>query len=1077
MTTDQRKFESLKWRNIGPHRGGRVTCVAGDPTKYEVFYMGSCGGGVFKTDDGGDHWYNVTDGYFNTSAVGAIAMAPSDPNILYVGTGESSIRSNVSHGDGVYRTMDGGKTWQHLGLAETRHIGQIVVHPHDPDTVLVAALGHAWGENEDRGVYKTTDGGKNWTKTLFKSPRAGAVDLSQDPEKPHIVYAAVWQAQRYPWAASSGGEDSGLWKSTDGGDTWEDITDRLGFDGILGKIGVAISPANPDRVWALVEAEDGAMCRSDDGGETWKRVSDNPELRRRAWYYMHVFADPSDADSVWVLNLQCWKSTDGGATYEAIPTPHGDNHGLWIDPNDSDRIIEGNDGGACVSYNGGKTWSTILNQPTAQFYHVTTDTQAPYHVYGSQQDNWAMRLPSVSTEGAISWKDYVEPGGGESGYIAIKPTEPYTVFGGGIGTGLGHGRLRAWNPETRQSRNVTVWPEVHGFGAGTDQHKYRFQWTFPLEISPHDPNKLYACSNVVHVSTDEGASWENISPDLTRNDPDKQQSSGGPITSDNSGAEIYCTIFAFQESPHTAGVLWAGSDDGLIHVSKDGGAGTRERVWDNVTPPADMLPEWARISIIELSPHNEGKAYVAANRYQLDDNRPYLLKTEDYGQNWTEINNGIRSDDITRAIREDPVMPGLLYAGTETGLYVSFDDGANWESLQPEALRGLPGSMPVTPIYDLVIEGDDMVVATNGRSFWVLDDITPLRQMAEAASDQIVLYQPRDTIRWRINQGFMRTEDPTRFSYKMVGPLTVTTRLQRDIYGNNVEQFVNAGENPPEGVLVHWWLPEETGDEIKIAFLDKDGAELRTYSSNAEDPADKLPVRAGANRLQWDLRTQKPVDLQGGASSNRMVAMMMMNATPKVPPGAYQVRLMLGDQELTQSFNVLMDPRLEASQGTSEEDLQAQYELKRQIRDRLSEVNETINSLQSVRRQIDEWVARAGDDAEIENAASNIKDKLGALENDLMLVDTGKPKMGASGVREKLGALAAMIDESDHAPTQQAHEVYGNLAEDAVTYRQRLGTIVDSDIGAFTSLLQSHNVPMILAKATTAGAAREAAAD
>ena len=1067
MAADSRKFESLKWRNIGPHRGGRVTCVVGDPTNPAVFYMGSCGGGVFKTDDGGDHWYNITDKYFNTAAIGAIAMAPSNSNILYVGTGESTIRSNVSHGDGVYRTLDGGKTWEHLGLEDTRHIGQIVIHPEDPDTVLIAALGHAWGENEERGVYKTTDGGKTWTKTLYKSPRAGAVDLSLDPTRPHIVYATIWQAQRYPWAASSGGEDSGLWKSTDGGDTWEDITDRLPFDGILGKIGVAISPANPERIWALVEAEDGAMCRSDDGGETWKKVSDNPELRRRAWYYMHVIADPSDADTVWVMNLQCWKSTDGGATYEAIPTPHGDNHALWIDPNDSDRLINGNDGGACVSYNGGKTWSTILNQPTAQFYHVTTDDQAPYHVYGSQQDNWAMRLPMVSTEGAISWKDYVEPGGGESGYIAIKRTEPYTVFGGGIGTGLGHGRLRAWNPQTRQSRNVTVWPEVHGFGAGAERLKYRFQWTFPIEFSPHDPEKLYVCSNVVHVSYDEGASWEDISPDLTRNDPEKQKSSGGPITSDNSGAEIYCTIFAFRESPHQEGVLWAGSDDGLIHISMDGGQN-----WENITPPADMLPEWARISIIELSPHQEGKAYVAANRYQLDDNRPYLLKTEDHGKTWTEINNGIRPDDITRTIREDPVKPGLLYCGTETGLYVSFDDGANWESLQPEATRGLPGSLPVTPIYDLVIKGDDMVVATNGRSFWILDDITPLRQMADANLEEITLFQPRDTIRWRINQGFMRTEDPTRFGYKMTGPVTVTTRLQRDIYGNYVEQFVNAGENPPDGVLVHWWLPEETEEEIKISFLDKDGNELRTYSSKADDE-NKLPVRAGANRLQWDLRTKKPAEVKGGTSANRMVNMMMMNATPKVPPGDYQVKLTCGDVELAQSFTLLMDPRLPVTQ----DDLQAQYELKSQIRDRLSEVNETINSLHSVREQIDQWVARSNGIEEIANAAEAIKEKLGELENELMLVDTGSPKLGPSGVREKLGALASMIDESDHPPTRQAQEVYANLAEDAATYRQRLNSIVSSDVESFTSLLQRHNIPLISATADVTSGQRETAAD
>jgi photosystem II stability/assembly factor-like uncharacterized protein len=1062
-------FESLHWRNIGPHRGGRVTCVVGDPTNRQVFYMGSCGGGVFKTDDGGDHWYNVTDAYLNTSAIGAIAMAPSNNNILYVGTGESTIRSNVSHGDGVYKTTDGGKTWEHCGLEATRHIGQITVHPQDPNTVLVAALGHAWGDNEERGVYKTTDGGKTWTKTLYKSPRAGAVDLSQDLNNPNTVYAAVWQGRRYPWAASSGGDDSSLWNSTDGGDTWQDITERLGFQGILGKIGVAISPANPDRIWALVEAEDGAMCRSDDGGQTWKRVSDNPELRRRAWYYTHIFADPSDADTVWVLNLQCWKSSDGGATYEAIPTPHGDNHGLWIDPNDSNRIIEGNDGGACVSYNGGKTWSTILNQPTAQFYHVTTDTQQPYHVYGSQQDNWAMRLPSVSFEGAISWKDYVEPGGGESGYIAIKPTEPGTVFGGGIGTGLGHGRLRAWNPQTRQSRNVTVWPEVHGFGAGTEKHKYRFQWTFPLEISPHDPDKLYACSNHVHVSTDEGASWETISPDLTRNDSEKQQSSGGPITSDNSGAEIYCTIFAFQESPHQAGVLWAGSDDGLIHLSKDGG-----KNWDNITPPADMLPEWSRISIIELSPHQEGKAYVAANRYQLDDNRPYLLKTEDHGQSWTEINNGIRPDDITRTIREDPNKQGLLYCGTETGLYVSFDDGGSWQSLQPQGVRGLPNTMPVTPIYDLVIKGTDMVVATNGRSFWVLDDVTPLHQIADTNKDRITLYQPRDTVRWRINQGFMRTEDPTRYGYKMVGPVTVTTQLKRDLYGNNVEQFVNAGQNPPEGVLIHWWLPAETDNEVKLIILDKDGNELRTYSSKADKDSDKLPVRAGANRLRWDLRTQPPAELQGEESANRMVAMMMMNATPKAPPGEYQVRLTTDGVEQTQSFKLLIDPRI----PVSADDLQAQYELKSQIRDRLSEVNETINSLRSVREQVDQWVARANDNEEIKAEADKLKEKLGALETDLMLVDTGKPKMGSSGVREKLGALAGMTDESDHAPTQQAHEVYGNLAEDAVTYRQRLNTIVGSDIDAFTNLLQRHNVPLISAQAPAKIAARrEAAAD
>ncbi|MBX6341929.1 MAG: glycosyl hydrolase, partial [Thermomicrobiaceae bacterium] len=531
------------------------------------------------------YWENISDGYFGTAAVGAIAVSESDPNVIYVGTGEATIRSNVSHGDGVYKSTDGGRTWTNVGLRDTRHIGDIAIHPENPDIVYVAALGHAWGRNEERGVYRTTDGGRTWERVLYKSDRAGSPDVALDPSNPRVIFASIWQAQRYPYALHSGGEDSGLWRSFDGGDTWEEITRKPGLPtGILGKIGVAVSPARPGRVWALVEAEDGALFRSDDYGETWQRVCDSPDLRRRPWYYMHVVADPQDPDTVWVLNLQCWKSVDGGKTFESIPTPHGDNHALWIDPRDPQRMIEGNDGGACVSFDGGRSWSTLLNQPTAQFYHVTTDDQVPYHVYGSQQDNWAMRLPSIDFEGAISWKDYVEPGGGESGYIAISPKPPHRVFGGGIGTGLGHGRLIAWNPETGQKRNVTVWPEFHGSGAGAILHRYRFQWTFPIAFSPHDPNVLYVCSNHVHRSTDEGNSWEVISPDLTRNDPSTLQASGGPITADNSGAEIYGTIFAFAESPLTPGLLWAGSDDGLVHLSRDGGAS-----WHNVTPPD--LPE------------------------------------------------------------------------------------------------------------------------------------------------------------------------------------------------------------------------------------------------------------------------------------------------------------------------------------------------------------------------------------------------------------------------------------------------------------------------------------------------------
>ncbi len=618
MTTlvDGRLFGSLEWRCIGPHRGGRVVAVTGHPTEGATFYFGACAGGVWKTTNAGSHWRNVSDGFFRTAAVGALAVSEADPNVIYAGTGETTIRSNVSHGDGVYRSTDGGRTWQNVGLADTRHIGAVAVHPADPDLVYVAALGHAWGPNQERGVYRSKDGGGTWELVLHRSDRAGSPTLCMDPRNPRVLYASIWQVQRYPHNAASGGEQSGLWRSVDGGDTWTDLSRNPGLPtGILGKIGVSASGAQDGRVWALVESEDGALFRSDDYGATWHRMSDERELRRRPWYYMHVFADPQDANTVWVLNLNAWKSEDGGKSFDVMPTPHGDNHALWIDPRNSNRLIEGNDGGACVSLDGGRSWSTILNQPTAQFYHVTADDAVPYHVYGSQQDNWAMRLPSIDFEGAITWAEYVEPGGGESGYIAVDPNPPHTVFGGAIGTGAGHGRLIAWNPTTDQKRNITVWPEAYGWGSGADAFRYRFQWTFPVEVSPHDPRSLYVCSNYVHRSRDAGASWEVISPDLTRNDVTKLQSSGGPITADNSGAEIYCTIFAFRESPLEAGVFWAGSDDGLVHISRDAG-----QSWDDVTPPD--LPEWALISIIEPSPHAAGAAYIAATCYKSDDTAP-----------------------------------------------------------------------------------------------------------------------------------------------------------------------------------------------------------------------------------------------------------------------------------------------------------------------------------------------------------------------------------------------------------------------------------------------------------------------
>ncbi|MXX51481.1 MAG: glycosyl hydrolase, partial [Chloroflexi bacterium] len=707
----------LKWRCIGPHRGGRVVAVAGDPEQKHTFYFGACAGGVWKTSDGGLYWRNISDGYFGTAAIGALAVAPSDPRILYAGTGESTIRGNVSHGDGVYKSSDGGRSWQHIGLRETRHIGKVVVHPQDPDTVYVAAFGRAFGQSEERGVYRSQDGGASWQLVLHKSVRAGSHDVALDNNNPRILFAAIWQAQRYPHKLDSGGEDCGLWRSMDGGDSWQDISRHAGLPtGLLGKIGVTVSPVKPGRVWAVVEAEDGAVFRSDDYGESWARGSEQSLLRTRPWYYMHITADTQDADTVYVQNYGCWKSTDAGDSFTQMPTPHGDEHAMWIDPADNQRIVKGNDGGACVSFNGGASWSSIYNQPTAQLYHVCTDDDFPYRVYGSQQDNTAISLPSATVDGAIHERDWYAPGGGESGYIAIKPDDPAIVVASGpIGQRAYNDLMTQYNDRTGQKWIITPWPELYGWGVGAEKLKYRFQWTFPIHFSRHDNDTLYVCSQHLHRSTDLGASFEALSPDLTRNDPDKLRASGGPITRDNTGAEVYCTIFALAECPHEAGVLWAGTDDGLAHLSRDGG-----RNWREITPPD--LPDWALISIIEPSPHQAGAAYLAATRYKLDDTRPYLYKTSDYGASWQRITAGIPEHEFTRVIREDPNQRGLLYAGTETGIYVSFDDGGAWQLLG--------GNLPITPIHDFVIKDRALVVATHGRSFWILDDLSPLQQVA-----------------------------------------------------------------------------------------------------------------------------------------------------------------------------------------------------------------------------------------------------------------------------------------------------------------------------------------------------------
>jgi photosystem II stability/assembly factor-like uncharacterized protein len=1040
-TLGESLLSSLHWRCIGPHRGGRVVAVAGDVSDPRVFYFGACAGGVWKTVDGGLIWRNVSDGFFTTAAVGAIAVAESDPNVIYAGTGETSIRNQVSHGDGVYRSTDGGRSWVNVGLRDTRHIGKIQIHPHDPDLVYVAALGHAFGPNEERGVFRTRDGGETWERVLYRSARAGSHDVAMDPTNPRILYAAIWQTQRYPHALVSGGEECGIWRSFDGGDTWEEITRKPGLPtGMLGKIGLAASRARPGRVWALVEAEDGAMFRSDDYGESWIRLSEQSLLRTRPWYYMHVTADTQDAETVYVQNYSLWKSNDGGATFAKMPTPHGDDHALWIDPNDNQRLIEGNDGGACVSFNGGGTWSSIYNQPTAQLYHVTTDDQFPYRVYGSQQDNTAISVPSATTDAAIHERTWYAPGGGESGYIAIKPDEPWHVVASGpAGRRAYNDILTHYDHRTGQVRNITVWPELYGWGVGAEDLRYRLQWTFPIMFSPHPPHELYVAGNVLFRSTDLGGSFEAISPDLTRNDPEKLKSSGGPITRDNTGAEVYCTIFSLAESPRRKGVFWAGTDDGLVHRSDDGG-----QTWRNVTPPD--LPEWALISTIEVSPHEEGVAYLAATRYKLDDTRPYLFKTVDDGATWTKITTGIPDGEFTRVIREDPNRRGLLYAGTETGMYVSFDDGANWQRL-----GGIPGSpqeasLPVVPIYDFVIKGVELVVATHGRSFWILDDLTPLHQLTDELQGAAVhLFQPRPRVRLRTYRGFRGDPIKGVVNYAHAG----TSQLMFDpipkLDGTTRGQALTAGANPPEGVVVQYYLRDRPEGVVTLAFLDEAGNEIRFYTSDAAADPPRVPAAAGMNRFVWNLRYPGATKVTGAD-----LEPWHRHDGPMVVPGAYQVRLTVDDQSQTQALEVLPDPRITASP----QDLAAQRDLLLDIRDSLSQTNEAINALDAVLAQVALWARRTADPA-VGAAAGAVTSDLGAIRAKLIDVNMKQPQLWPSGLHEKFNALLDSIDGADYAPPRQARDVYAELRGQLDELIGRLRTIDETKVSQLGAKVQA----------------------
>ena len=876
---DTDPFGSLTCRCIGPFRGGRVVAVAGHPSDPLLAYFGACAGGVWKTSDGGVYWENVSDGYFNTAAVGAIAVAESDPNVIYAGMGEACIRGDVSHGDGVYKSTDGGGTWKHVGLEDTRHISRIRVDPRDHDTVFVAALGHAFGPNEQRGVFRSRDGGESWERVLYEGPKASAADLSMDPNNPRVLFAAVWEALREPWMLTSGGPQSGLYKSVDGGDSWSELAGGLP-SGTKGRIGVAISPSRPGRVWALVEADDGGLFRSDDAGSTWEAVNADPTLLQRPFYFGHVFADPGDPETVYVLNLRFRKSTDSGRTFKEMDAPHGDHHDLWIDPRNPQRMVEGNDGGATVSFNGGASWSSIYNQPTSQFYHVAVDNQFPYRVYGTQQDNSAVSVPSRSLKGPIEWADCYAVGPSECGHIAVRPDDPNIVYSGAP-TYSSENLLR-YDHRTGRSQNISVWPEFNE-GLGVKDQKYRFQWTYPIVISPHDPDVLYVAGNIVFRSDDEGSSWQPISPDLTRNDASKMEAAGTPITVDTTGVEYYCTIFAFAESPHEQGVLWAGSDDGLVHISRNGGA-----TWQNVTP--DALPEWSQISVIEPSPHDPESAYVAATRYKLDDDRPYLYKTTDYGRTWTEIGGGIPDNDFTRVIREDPARRGLLYAGTETGLYLSYDMGGSWRRLQANPSSSLRQALPIVPVHDIVVKSDALVVATHGRSFWVLDDLALVRQLDDDSSNRAIrLFQPADT--YLVPSPKERGRAPA--AGREMAPSYLEDHPELDL----VRVHLDAGSNPPDGVVIAYDLKAGAGENPTITVLHASGVVVARFSSERAEKSENeflpqdpwVPARAGTNRFVWDMRYSSATRVPGRSVFE--MALLSGLRGPLALPGVYHVRL------------------------------------------------------------------------------------------------------------------------------------------------------------------------------------------
>ena len=999
QTYDPALYDGLEYRLIGPFRGGRSAAVTGVPGKPNLFYFGATGGGVWKTVDGGRTWENISDGFFGGS-IGAISVSKSDPNVIYVGGGEKTLRGNVSSGYGVWKSVDAGKTWIQSGLPKSRHIPRIAIHPTNPDIVYAGVLGNIYKPTQDRGVYKSTDGGKTWNKVLFANADAGAVDLTLDPNNPRIIYASTWNARRTPYSLSSGGKGSALWKSTDSGKSWKEISTNKGFPkDTLGIIGVTVSPVDSERVWAIVEnKEKGGVYRSDDGGDTWTLLNSERSLRQRAWYYTRIYADTKDKDVVYVVNVSYHKSKDGGKNFTSARAPHGDHHDLWIAPENPKRMIMGDDRGAQITYDGGETWSTYHNQPTSQFYRVTTDNHFPYRIYVAQQDNSTIRISHRSSGSSISEDDWERTAGGESAHIAIDPKNNDIVYGGSY-----DGFLTRVNHKTETIRSISVWPD-NPMGHGAEDMKYRFQWNFPIIFSKHNPNRLYTFSNHVHVTENEGQSWEVISPDLTRNDPEKLKSSGGPITQDNTSVEYYCTIFAATESPLKEGLLWVGSDDGLVHVSQDGGA-----TWNNVTPKG--MPEWMMINSIEPSAFDAGTCYIAGTKYKSGDFAPYLYKTTDYGKSWTKITTGIPSEHFTRVLREDPKRKGLLYSGTETGMYISFDDGKSWQSFQL--------NLPIVPITDLTIKDNNLIVATQGRSLWIIDDLTVLHQLSNSLKSQNhILYKPKD-------------------AYRMPGTQAKDSKTE--------------GKNHPAGVSTYFYLKnfDKEKDTVQLTYFNLKNDTIKSFSTGAKEKKDQLKdLKAGGNQFNWNLRGDGAEKLKG------MILWWANLDGPKAVPGSYQVSLNVNGTDVgKQTFTIVADPRAESTQ----QDMQQQFDFITDVNAIVDRAHQSIKKIRKINKQLKGFETQYKDNEktkELVQKAKDLQEKFSDIEKALYQTKNKSnqdPLNFPIKLTNKLGHLNSLVGMGDFGPTAQDIAVKNELTKKIEQQLNTFDQLISQEIKGFNA--------------------------